>query len=574
MKKKKIDIVKLTGLIVGGITVLVTTIYFVYSLFYKGTTLTLIVNSALIFFIGSLSVANIFIKKDLEKNIINISTMILTIFLVLFNVLNLGSTLIVNKNIVLDFNNKSIEDALKWSTSKDIKVEQIYEYSDSIPEYNIISQNFVYGTSLDEVDVLVFIVSLGPNYDKEVIIPSYVGSNIDETITSLKDMYLNNIEVEYVQDDEAAKDVIISQSVKGQIRRNTKVIFTVSLKDTPESINMIDLKNKTLFDSTLWLKRNNIKYTLNYEFSDTIKRGNVINQSKNTGDSINVLNDTITLTISKGKKIIVPDLINMTMSDITSWIINNKLKISYSDKYDTTLELGKVISSNYKQGDEIEENTTIELVISKGTLKMRTFTSLNEFRIWAQQYGILTEEVFEFNSIAKGNIIRFSKEAGAVIDLSEKIIVYVSNGNPITIPNFVGKSKSNITSTCNSLGLSCTFYYSNYSSSAKDIALSQNKLVGASVISGTSVSIGLSRGPATTYTVYFSESQLSIGNATETINTLKSYVTDKYPGVTFNFIRKASSLYDNDGFIHESSPTKDGSKVTQGQTYSIWITEN
>ena len=40
----------------------------------------------------------------------------------------------------------------------------------------------------------------------------------------------------------------------------------------------------------------------------------------------------------------------------------------------------------------------------------------------------------------------------------------------------------------------------------------------------------------------------------------------------FNFVTKASSVYQFAGNIHESSPIKDGSKVTQGKTYNVWIT--
>ena len=74
---------------------------------------------------------------------------------------------------------------------------------------------------------------------------------------------------------------------------------------------MIDLKNKTLFDGTLWLKRNKIKYSLEYEFSDTIERNTIIKQNIEIGENINVNETSVTITISKGKAIKVPNLLNM-----------------------------------------------------------------------------------------------------------------------------------------------------------------------------------------------------------------------------------------------------------------------
>ena len=105
----------------------------------------------------------------------------------------------------------------------------------------------------------------------------------------------------------------------------------------------------------------------------------------------------------------------------------------------------------------------------------------------------------------------------------------------------------------------------------KFIALSQNKRSGSTVISGTYVNIGLSNGPAKSFTVEISESQLTPNNADATISTLRSWFKSKCPNVTFSFIKKASNTY-SAGFIHESSPIKDGSRVTQGKTYQIWIT--
>ena len=54
---------------------------------------------------------------------------------------------------------------------------------------------------------------------------------------------------------------------------------------------------------------------------------------------------------------------------------------------------------------------------------------------------------------------------------------------------------------------------------------------------------------------------------------LKSYFEKNYPGVTFTFETKASNIYSNAGFIHESSQVTDGTKVTQGQKYKVIITK-
>ncbi len=554
--------------------------YLIFNIIYENThfnQLYLIINSLLIIVIvilfGMVGAA----KTNKLKQLLATFTSIGFIGFLTFNTLVITNTIkLPTPPVVPDFTNKNINDAINWASENKIEYEQAYEYSDNVEEFHIISQNVLPNTPLKEVKKINFVVSSGPNYDKFVIIANMVNWNIDDVLKIIEENFLNNVEINYVVNDEIERDLVISQNIYGQIRRNDKLILTVSLgsKDSLVPVPMVDLKNKSLFESTLWLKRNGINYKLEYEFSDKVKRNYVIGQSELVGTMIDPNSDTVTLIISKGREIKVPDLNSMTIDEITKWIVANNLKVEYADEYHKDIEAGKLISANYKLGDVIEEGTVIKLVISKGQLRMPKMTSLNEFRQWASKYGITIEEIYEYNSsVKKGEIIKFSHEENQIISPTDKIIVYISNGTPVTIPNFIGKHKDEIRKQCNNLGLNCTFYYSGYANVNKDIAVSQNKKSGSQVISGTNVQIGLSSGVAQTFTVEITESLLSIGSASGTINSLKNWFSSQYPGVTFTFVTKKSNTYDNAGFIHEDSPINDGSKVTQGKTYQVWITE-
>lgn len=575
-KKNKIT---LLVSILYGVALLLSIGYLIYNII-KGDNQTnhlyLIINSLLLVIIiilyGMLGYAN----TNKLRQVLATLTSVCFIALVSFNLLvNIGVIKLPTADTIPDFSNKSINDAISWASDNKIEVEQMYEYSDNVEEFNIITQNILPNTLLKDVKKINFTVSNGPNYDKLVVIANMVSWNIDDALKVVEENFLNNVEINYIINDEIEKDIIISQSINGQMKRNDKLILNVSLgiKDDLVPVVMIDLKNKSLFESTLWLKRNGINYKLEYEFSDIIKRHNVISQSELKDTMIDPSSDSITLIVSKGKKINIPDLNSMAADDITRWIVDNKLRVEYSDEYHKDIAIGKLISSNYKFNDEVEEETVIKLIISKGQLRMPKLTSLSEFRQWAGKYNIVTEEIFEYNNVKKGEIIKFSHKENDVITPSDKVTIYISNGSPITIPNFIGKSRNAILTECNKAGLNCSFYYSGYSSSNKDIALSQNKKSGSQVISGTNVSIGLSSGIASTFKVEITESLLSIGSSSGTITSLKTWFNSQYPNVTFTFITKKSNTFDNSGFIHESSPTKDGTSVTQGKTYQVWITE-
>ena len=74
-----------------------------------------------------------------------------------------------------------------------IVADYSYEYSDNVEEGKIISQDVLPGTILKKIDKVSFVVSGGPNYDKEIILTNFEGTKIDELIDFISKNYLNNV---------------------------------------------------------------------------------------------------------------------------------------------------------------------------------------------------------------------------------------------------------------------------------------------------------------------------------------------------------------------------------------------
>ena len=183
------------------------------------------------------------------------------------------------------------------------------------------------------------------------------------------------------------------------------------------------------------------------------------------------------------------------MSDITDWVISNKLKLEFTDQYDDTTKENHVISANYSNGDVVEEGTVIKIVVSKGKLVMPKFNNLNEFRDWVNKYNINSEEKHEFSdSVAIGNIIRFSHKEGDVIKNTDTVVVTISDGKKISVPNVVGFSKDSAASKLKNAGLGYNFVYSYSDSVAKGNTIRQSISAGAGVSQGTVVTVTVSNG--------------------------------------------------------------------------------
>ena len=464
---------------------------------------------------------------------------------------------------------KPLNEALNYAKEIGIEIIEKYDYSDYFDKYYIINQNII-NEQAENIEKLELIISKGPNYNIDTNIPSFIGENIQELITFINNNYLNNVEIEFIE-NENEPNIIVTQSVTGNIKRNTKIKFEVS-KAPFKEIEMENLKNKTLFEAKLWLEINSVKYEIEYDYNELDK--NIVFYQSIEEKTKLTENDTVKLSISKGPSITVPNLKEMTKEEITKWITENNLNIEYIEEYNKDYEIGKIIDANYKENDIIEQGTTIVIKTSKGSLKMINFTNLSDFKIWANNNNVKYEINYSFSeTIAKGNLIKSSHSENDIIAENETVILTISNGKAITVPNFKGMKKNDIINKCNQLGLNCTFKYYGYTvSTSKDIAVTQTITSGKQVASGTYITISLSSGIAQTYTVQINETDLVINNATQTIQNLKTLFNQKYPGVIFNFVTKASNTYNNAGFIHENSSVKNGTKVTQGKTYTVTIT--
>ena len=534
-----------------------------------------IINNSL-FILIVLFICASFIIVDYQK----LFYLIASIFIIIF----ISFQLLVSNNIIKlpinevipDLTQMELNSVILWGQKNNIEITQELVYTDNYEINKVMGQNISSGKLLKNIRKINLIVSKGPNYNENVVLPIMIGWTIQDVLNYIDNNFLNNVLINY-EIGEETKDTLINQSLKGIMKRNDKLVLTFSLgsKDSLTNINMIDLKNKSLFEATLWLKQNAINYKINYVFNEDIKRNYVISTDIALNEQLTPFETTINLTVSKGKEINVPNLINMNSEDIINWILENNLKIEFQESYHESIEKGKVIDSNFKENDKIEEGTTIIITTSKGSLKLEEFTSITDLREWANEYDITLNEVYEFNTtVSKGKIVSTDPKVGEVLKTNQVIKVVISNGKPISIPNFVGKTKTYISAKCSELKLSCSYKSSGYSTSYDaNVATSQSKKAGTEVIEGSSLIIYLSLGAPKTYNFVIQDSWFQgISSYDASVSMLKAKFTSLAPGVTFTYVKKAHDSLPS-GYIHPSSPIKGGTSISvkTGSNYTIWI---
>jgi len=544
------------------------------------------------------------------------STILASLTLILLNTFQILlqlNILTLPTNILTDFTNKSLTEVVKYAEKNKIELTQIYEYSDMIEEYKIIGQNIKSGTNLKKVKKLTIAISEGPNPDKDVIIPNMLTWSDDAVIKFVKENNLSNVEVEFIESPKL-KDTVIEQEGSGNRKRSDPLKLTFSLGEANEieDTKLIDLTNKTKFEAEFYLKQHAIAYDLEKDFSKKIKPGSVIKQSKKAGTIMKKNEDTLKLTISKGPKIKVPDLKKMTMTEITEWIIKNKLKVEFIDQYDEKIKDNKVIKANYKKGDIIEQKTLVSITISKGKLKMPKITSIDDLKSWAEKYQIPYQEEYEFDSlVSKGDIIKLSHKEGQTIKNGETIIIYISQGKKTKVPKLIGLKKQAIINKLKEEKLNYTFIYQSDNKVEKDTAIAQSMKEGSEVAEGTTITITLSNGKkkqtstnnttstnkrpsgnnnnnnnqntnnnnnqsetcvSKTYTVSSKIRDIftSYDGYNAVSNALYAFFASNYPGVKFSVVPVTDAGASSGSFV---SGLKPGSSITScnGVTYTISI---
>ena len=430
--------------------------------------------------------------RNEKKLTIIFGSILITLYSVFNSLLTLGIISLPSDEFIPNFYNQSLQEVNKWNKERNINIIENYEYSDNVKKNYVKSQDINYPTLVKNVKDLNLTISLGPDYDKEVIIPNFIGLKYDDVMKYIEENYLSNVNFEFVESEDNINTVIL-QDGSGTRKRSDKITFTVAIT-TPSEENIPNLTNKSLLYAENYLKMHKIKYKKEYEYSDTIQQDFIIKQS--IVDKIVLEDEEVIITVSKGRMILAPDIKTMTEDEINEWILENNLKVTYKEIYSDEVNLGDVVSSSIQKGEAIENGKDIEITISKGNLKMIKLTTISEFTNWAVNNEVNYDIVYEYSdNIKKDEIIKCSHKNGEAIKINDTVIVTVSKGKSITLPNFVGMSKENIKNKCSQLNLNCSFKYGGYTEKTKkDIATSQSKKSNTTVSEGTNLIITLSSG--------------------------------------------------------------------------------
>lgn len=203
-----------------------------------------------------------------------------------------------------------------------------------------------------------------------------------------------------------------------------------------ETIPMVNVVGLYKTAAEEQMKKNGFtNYTFKEQTDATVEKGYVISQSVDDGTAI-TKDTAITIVISSGKEMTsVPNVVNYEDSQATTLLEEAGLKVTHGYAYDDNVEKDHVISSDPVAGTEVEEGSTVKIIISNGKEQKKVVVSNLEGMSEADAATKLTElnlvgaPTYEYSDTVKeGQVISQDPVVNTEVDEQSTVSYVVSKG--------------------------------------------------------------------------------------------------------------------------------------------------
>ena len=184
------------------------------------------------------------------------------------------------------------------------------------------------------------------------------------------------------------------------------------------------------------MKKNGFtNYTFQEQTDATVEKGYVISQSVDDGTAI-TKDTAITIVISSGKEMTsVPNVVNYEDSQATTLLEEAGLKVTHGYAYDDNVEKDHVISSDPVAGTEVEEGSTVKIIISNGkeqkTVPVPKLEGMSEADAAAKltELNLVGAPTYEYSDTVKeGQVISQDPAVNTEVNEQSTVSYVVSKG--------------------------------------------------------------------------------------------------------------------------------------------------
>ncbi|GFH43409.1 hypothetical protein Hs30E_19600 [Lactococcus hodotermopsidis] len=341
-----------------------------------------------------------------------------------------------------DFTGKQISTAQTWADENKVKLEvkRVYDFDKKV---NTIIKEENKNRTIAKSKVVKLTVSLGADPKTKIGLPDFSKMQVADARAFIKENKLENTTVQLDYSETVAKDAFIKQEFANKdvkvedFKREDNLTLHYSKGKEPieKNIDVPDFANKTEVEIKTWSKDKGVKVEIVGEGSATIMADKVISQSIKAGEKVSKA-DTITVKISLGKPLIVPDFSQFTSDEAGT--AAKELPVMIKQVYSDTVPYGGFIGQNVAAGTQFFAKDTlpdITATYSLGRVYIKDLSGQTEGDLQATFYteykskgaNVTYEVQYVTNSATKGTVVGQSA-LNEFVPLSCHIVVQISDG--------------------------------------------------------------------------------------------------------------------------------------------------
>ena len=356
-----------------------------------------------------------------------------------------------------------------------------YEYSDTVAQGLVISQNPKALTWVKEGTRVDIVVSKGKKTPEKVTMPNVVGLTQDDAEKAIKGAGLVPVPGNPEFSDTVNPGLVCKQSVPAgtQLTEGSNVTFAISMGK--KTVKVPDTTGKSMDEARAALTAAGLGVDSTSEYSAKVAKDVVIKQSVAAGTEVTE-GTTVTITVSLGQKPVdkvkVPDVMTYKLSDAQKALASAGLKCAYSGDAE-----GTVSAISPAAGTEVEVGSTVSITLQHVTtlVAVPDVAGMNgpAARAACESVGLTIDyDVRQPDRILIGS----EPEAGTLVDIGTIIEARYEDPKPITVevPDVAGLTGPEADDALEAVGLDLDY----------NVRQPDDVLAGTDPAAGTEVEVG------------------------------------------------------------------------------------
>ncbi len=371
---------------------------------------------------------------------------------------------LMNKVEVPEMSTWDVSEVNAWAKKNKITLIGKQKYDGIVALDHVMNQGIEAGAKIKRNGSIEVTFSKGADPEEKIDFPDLKTMNLNDIRAWVDTNKLTGINIQYENSNTIDKGALISvEFVDGDeisfIRKNrVKVTVSKGTKELTETLKVPDFYGKTKQEVLKWSVDNKVSLVIEEVYSDYVEANYVISQDVPKDNKIN-RTDEVTVEISKGQPISVPNFMNLTSSEATALAALYDLRL-FIKSVPSSGEVDRIVYQSLQVDSQAKKNDIITLHVSKNTTSiiMPDLRGMSKSEA-SEILGVYNVKVI-YKTVdsteEKTSIINQSVASGNLINENDVITLTVSGGN-IQVPDFEGMSKLKAEALAEDLGLNILF---------------------------------------------------------------------------------------------------------------------